>query len=47
LHLLAELHGQPGWVAVLTPLPVGGMTVATSTTLSADSPDGAETADWT
>lgn len=31
------LHGQPGWVAALTPLSVGGMIVAASTTLLADS----------
>jgi hypothetical protein len=23
MHLLVELHGQPGWVAALTPLDVG------------------------
>ncbi len=23
VHLLVELHGQPGWVAALTPLSVG------------------------
>jgi Protein of unknown function (DUF2637) len=33
MHLLVELHGQPGWVAALTPLPVDGMIVAASTTL--------------
>jgi len=32
-----ELHGQPGWVAALTPLSVDGMIVAASTTLLADS----------
>jgi Protein of unknown function (DUF2637) len=37
MHLLVELHGQPGWVAVLTPLSVDGMIVAASTTLLADS----------
>ena len=26
MHLLEELHGQPGWVAVLTPLSVDGRT---------------------
>jgi hypothetical protein len=24
LHMLVELHGQPGWVAALTPLSVAG-----------------------
>lgn len=24
MHLLVELHGQPGWVAALTPLSVDG-----------------------
>src|SRR5712691_10401312 len=28
MHLLMELHGQPGWVAALTPLSVDGMIVA-------------------
>ena len=37
LHLLVELHGQPGWVAALTPLSVDGMIVTASTTLLADS----------
>ena len=37
MHLLVELHGQPGWVATLTPLSVDGMIVAASTTLLADS----------
>lgn len=36
MHMLAELHGQPGWVAALTPLSVDGMLVAASTTLLAD-----------
>jgi hypothetical protein len=40
LHLLVELHGQPGWVATLTPLSVDGMIVAASTTLLADSRSG-------
>jgi hypothetical protein len=26
MHLPEELHGQPGWVAVLTPLSVDGRT---------------------
>ena len=34
MHLLVELHGQPGWVAALTPLSVDGMIVAASTTLA-------------
>jgi hypothetical protein len=37
MHLLVEVHGQPGWVAALTPLLVDGMIVAASTTLLADS----------
>src|SRR5215467_9658186 len=40
MHLLMELHGQPGWVAALTPLSVDGMIVAASTTLLADSRAG-------
>jgi hypothetical protein len=28
MDLPAGLHGQPGWVAALTPLPAGGMIVA-------------------
>jgi hypothetical protein len=37
MHLLVEVHGQPGWVAALTPLWVDGMIVAASTTLLAHS----------
>jgi hypothetical protein len=40
MHLLVEVHGQPGWVAALTPLSVDGMIVAASTTLLADSRAG-------
>jgi uncharacterized protein DUF2637 len=40
MHLLVESHGQPGWVAALTPLSVDGMIVAASTTLLADSRRG-------
>src|SRR5215472_1128290 len=40
MHTLVELHGQPGWVAALTPLSVDGMIVAASTTLLADSRSG-------
>jgi hypothetical protein len=40
VHLLVELHGQPGWVAALTPLSVDGMIVAASTTLLADPRSG-------
>jgi hypothetical protein len=40
MHLLVELHGQPGWVAALTPLSVDGMIVAASTTLLAKSRAG-------
>jgi hypothetical protein len=34
------VHGQPVWVAALTPLSVDGMIVAASTTLLADSRSG-------
>lgn len=37
MHALVALHGQPGWVAALTPLSVDGMIVAASTTLLAES----------
>ncbi len=40
MHLLVAMHGQPGWVAALTPLSVDGMIVAASTTLLADSKSG-------
>src|SRR5215475_609556 len=40
MHMLVALHGQPGWVAVLTPLSVDGMIVAVSTTLLSDSRSG-------
>jgi hypothetical protein len=40
MHMLVELHGQPGWVAALTPFSVDGMIVAASTTLLADSRPG-------
>lgn len=42
LHMqaLVALHGQPGWVAALTPLSVDGMIVAASTTLLAESRAG-------
>ena len=40
MHLLVELHGQPGWVAALTPLSVDGMIVAASTPLLAESRSG-------
>lgn len=40
MHMLVQLHGQPGWVAALTPLSVDGMIVAASTTLLADSRSG-------
>src|SRR5260370_34726479 len=32
MHALVELHGEPGWVAALTPLSVDGMIVAASMT---------------
>ena len=37
MHDLVSLHGQPGWVAALTPLSVDGMILAASTTLLSDS----------
>ena len=40
MHLLVQLHGEPGWVAALTPLSVDGMIVAASTTLLAQSRSG-------
>jgi hypothetical protein len=40
MHTLVAQHGQPGWVAALTPLSVDGMIVAASTTLLADSRTG-------
>jgi Protein of unknown function (DUF2637) len=40
MHALVAIHGQPGWVAALTPLSVDGMIVAESTTLLAESRSG-------
>ena len=40
MHRLVALHGQPGWVASLTPLSVDGMIVAASATLLAESRAG-------
>src|SRR5215467_11228997 len=40
MHMLVAQHGQPGWVAALTPLSVDGMIVAASTTLLAESRSG-------
>jgi Protein of unknown function (DUF2637) len=40
MHLLVEIHGQPGWVAALTSISVDGMIVAASTRLLADSRSG-------
>jgi hypothetical protein len=40
MHALVALHGQPGWVAALTPFSVDGMIVAASTMLLADSRSG-------
>ena len=40
MHLLVARHGQPGWVAALTPLPVDEMIAAASTTLPADPRSG-------
>jgi Protein of unknown function (DUF2637) len=42
MHELVASHGQPGWVAALTPLSVDGMIVAASTTLLADSRSGSK-----
>jgi Protein of unknown function (DUF2637) len=42
MHMLVARHGQPGWVAALTPLSVDGMIVAASTTLLADSRSGSK-----
>lgn len=40
MRMLVAQHGQPGWVAALTPLSVDRMIVAASTTLLADSRSG-------
>jgi hypothetical protein len=40
MHRLVVLHGQPGWVAALTPLSVDGMIVAASITLLSESRAG-------
>jgi hypothetical protein len=40
MHALVARHGQPGWVAVLTPFSGDGMIVAALTTLLADSRTG-------
>jgi hypothetical protein len=40
LHTLVARHGQPGWVAMLTPFSVDGMIAAASTTVLADSRTG-------
>jgi hypothetical protein len=40
MHALVARHGQPGWVAALTPFSVDGMIVAASTALLADSRTG-------
>jgi hypothetical protein len=40
MHALVARHGQPGWVAALTPFSVDGIIVAASTTLLADSRTG-------
>ncbi|HET9898922.1 MAG TPA: DUF2637 domain-containing protein [Streptosporangiaceae bacterium] len=40
MHALVSLHGQPGWVAALSPLSVDGMIVAASMTLLAESRSG-------
>jgi len=40
MHQLVAEHGQPGWVAALTPLSVDGMIAAALTPLLADSRSG-------
>ena len=40
MHTLVARHGQPGWVATLTPFSVDGMIVAALTTLLAESRSG-------
>lgn len=40
MHMLVARHGQPGWVAALTPFSVDGTIVAASTTLLVDSRSG-------
>jgi len=40
MHTLVARHGQPGWVAALTPFSVDGMIVAAPATLLADSRTG-------
>jgi hypothetical protein len=40
VHMLVARHGQPGWIAALTPLSVDEMIVAASTTLLSDSRSG-------
>ena len=40
MHALVTRHGQPGWVATLTPFSVDGMIVAALTTLLAESRSG-------
>ena len=40
MHMFVARHGQPGWVAALTPLSADRMIVAASTTLLADSRSG-------
>ncbi len=37
IHLLVALHGQPGWVAALTPLSEDRVIAVASTTLLTDS----------
>jgi len=38
MHMLVARHGQPGWVAALTPLSVDGMILAASTTAASSAP---------
>jgi diadenosine tetraphosphate (Ap4A) HIT family hydrolase len=44
MHLLVELHGQPGWVAALTPLPVDGMMIGHPSRQQADQQHSAQPA---
>lgn len=46
MHALVAQHGQPGWVAVLTPLSVDGMILAASTAPLADSRSGRRGVPW-
>jgi hypothetical protein len=47
MRMLVARHGQPGWVAALTPLSVDGMIVAASTALLTDSRPGRKSGRFT